>query len=125
MAIDLSNAINCIDVMKRDSVYRGHKIGIIKGSNPDSDNYSDKGLSSHSHYSNGDVVLFREDLHPSNSQITMGEYRDLKQTPTGKVTIEFPLTPERIAEQRAKGSLISVMGTMINVPAKYVEEVII
>ncbi len=38
-------------------------------------------------------------------------------------TIELAMTPEQIAEQKAKGSGLVAIGTMVNVPIGYVKKI--
>ena len=117
--MDLGIAINCIRVMKENRTYRDHKIGRI--------NTPVNGLTSMvsgvPHNPEGKIVLFYDELYPSDSELCMGEYMGTKQRPTGRVTIESPLTQEEIEKQKAKGSLLTTVGTMIGVPRKYVEEI--
>jgi len=111
--IDLSTALSCIETMKRDRIYRGQKVGWLR-----------QGLNGMvTSYSDGEVVLYKEELSPSDAELQMGEFRGMEQRPTGSVTVERPFTPEQISEQRERGSLISTVCTVIGVPQKYVEEV--
>jgi len=117
--IDFTRATNCINIMKRNGTYRGQKIGIVR--------QPLKGLfgilSEVPHHEEGEIVLYTEELEPSNSQMKMGEYQGQEQRPTGRVTVESPLTQAQIDKHKAQGSLIATTGTMINVPAEYIEEV--
>jgi len=111
--IDLTRATNCITVQKQYGTYRGAKVGRIA---EDCDGMLGG-------YREGQIVLFREELHPSDFQMRMGEYMGMEQQPIGRVTIESPLTQEEIEKQRAKGSLLTTIGTMVGVPKGYVEEI--
>ncbi len=112
--IDLSTAMNFISALKERGAYRGEKIGrVVK------DCYGCCGWSLA--YGEGDIVLFREQLPPNSS---LGEYHGMKQEPTGFLTVERPLTQAEIGAQMAKGYLLA-MGTMVGVPADYVEEIIV
>jgi hypothetical protein len=111
--IDLTTALGCIKAQKENRTYGGAKIGRIT--------QECGGMASN--YSAGQIVLFTEELHHSDSQLRMGEYAGMKQQSTGRVTIETPLTPEEIGRQRAQHSLLTTMATMINVPIRYVEEI--
>lgn len=118
--IDLTRAMECIKTMQKYGTYRGHKIGRI---NTPVVNGIDSVISGVPHYNDGQVVIFREELSPSDSEMHMGEYRGMEQKPTGRVTIESPLTQEEIDKMKAKGSLITTIGTMVGVPSRYVEEI--
>jgi len=117
--IDLTEATNCIRVMQENGTYRNHKIGRI--------NIAVNGLTSmisgFPFYREGQIVLFYDELTPSDSELCKGEYRGMEQKPTGRVTIEKPFTQEEIDEQKAKGSPLINTGTIIGVPKKYVEEI--
>ncbi len=111
--IDLTRAIYCIKRMKKEGNYRREKIGIIAKTFP----------GDFSMRQEGDVILFRHHLFPDDSEICMGEYMGMEQKPTGKVTIETPLTKEEIDKRRLEGSFITTIGTMTGVPLKYIHEV--
>ncbi|HEW79159.1 MAG TPA: hypothetical protein ENH34_04235 [Phycisphaerales bacterium] len=117
--IDLIGAINCVRVMKEYGTYESHKIGSI--------HIDVNGLTSMisgvPDYHEGQIVLFRDELHPSDSKLVMGEYRGMEQRPTGKVTIKSPLTQKEIDKQKSKGSLLTTVGVMVGVPRKYIEEI--
>lgn len=93
--IDLSNAINCINVQKENGTYDGQKIGRIAR--------EFNGLVGR--YNPGEVVLFREE-----------EYGDT-------VTIERPKTQKEIDRQKAMSSLLTTDGTIVGVPRGYIEEI--
>jgi hypothetical protein len=113
--IDLTKAINCIRVQKENHTYQGAKVGRIT-----------KDCSGRAtHYSEGRIVLFTEQLSPSNAELRMGEYMGMEQRPTGNVTLEMPLDQHEIDQRKAKGSLITTIGTMVNVSKEYVEEIVI
>lgn len=117
--IDLTIATNCIRVMKENGTYRGQRIGrLVK------DVYGEiSRISGFPEHSEGRIVLFREQLTPSDSELCMGEYMGREQKPTGFVTIEVPLSQEEIEKQRARGSRLITMCTMVGVPVRYVEEI--
>jgi hypothetical protein len=110
--IDLTNALNCIAAQKNNHTYGGARIGMIS--------YNVRCLS---HYRPGEVVLFTPEMSPSDLELQTRDCHGRKQEPNGRVTLEKPLSLERIAEERAKGSLITTMCTCINVPAGYIEEI--
>jgi hypothetical protein len=112
--MDLTAAINCIRVMKEYGTYRDHRVGVLR--TPVSGDASG--------YDKGRVVIYRQELSPSDSEMRMGEYMDRKQKPTGLVTIEIPMTPEEIDKKRAEGFRFTTWGTMICVPEEMVEEII-
>jgi len=110
--LDLRIATECISVMKESGTYRGQRIGILR-----KDVYGLTGrITGFPSDYKGKIVLFREELYPSDSEMRMGEYMGMKQKPTGKVTIESPLSRKWIDENKQKGSLITTIGTMIGVP---------
>ena len=111
--IDLSRATHCIEAMKEIGTFRGEKIGIVV----DTVNGEVAG------YKSGQVVLFREEMTPNDSELCMGEYRGMEQKPTGTLSVATPMSAEEIERQRAKGSGLSTWGAMVNVPKRYVEEV--
>ena len=117
MMLDLTLATNCIRAMKENGTYRGERIGRIKS--------SVHGMVSLicgvPCYIPDQVVLFREELDPSD--FSLGEYRGMEQRPTGRLTVERPLSQEGIDQQRAKGYLLTTVGTMVGVPESYVEEI--
>lgn len=92
--IDFTRARNCLETMKRYGTHRGEKIGIVTTSFPRLG----------SQYTEGEVVLFTEEDDKT-------------------FTVERPLTKEKIAKQKEEGSLITTIGTTINVPRGYIEEV--
>lgn len=111
--IDISKALDCIGAMKKCGTYRNQKIGVLR--------QAFSGMVAN--YSLGDVVLYREELTPSDAELRMGEYAGKEQRPTGRVTVEIPFSQEQIAQQRKRDSLISTIGTIIGVSSRYVEEV--
>lgn len=115
--IDLTQATNVIRVMKEYGNYTGQKIGMIKCNTTSKVSL----VSGVPHYCPGQIVLFREEVEHMNS--SLGEFNGVKSKPTGRVTIESPLCQAEIDKQRAKGSLITTIGVMINVPVGYVEEI--
>ena len=117
--IDLTRAINCIRVMKEYGTYKSHRIGRVHTNV----NRLTSIVSRVPGYHEGQVVLFRDELYPSDSELFMGEYRGMKQRPTGKVTIESPLTQKEIDKQKSKGSLLTTVGMMVEIPRKYIEEI--
>ena len=117
--INLSEAINCIEVMQREEAYKNHKIGIIKKA---VDGVTSLISGIHYHEA-GAVVLFREEIFPTDSQLAMGEYMGRIQKPTGTVTIESPLPQKDIDKQKAQCSLLRTVGTIVGVPKSYVEGV--
>ncbi len=119
--IDLRDAQNCIRIMKENGTYRGQRIGRVK-TNVCGQVSRVSGIPG---YLEGRTVLFYDELHPSDSQLCMGEWKGTKQRPTGTLTIESPLTQEAIDKQRARGSLLTTVGTIVGVPASYIEEIVI
>lgn len=117
--IDLSVARNCIEVMKKYGAYNGQKIGRVDALL----NGLLSLLPGIPDYRGGEIVVFREQLTPSDSELNMGEFIGIEQKPTGRITIESPLTQKEIDEQKAKGSLITTTKVMVNVPRGYVEEI--
>ena len=115
--LDLTIATNCIRIMRENRTYRDHKIGIVK-----SESYDAK-VTSIPGYPIGKVVLFRDELNPSDSQLYIDEYREMKQKTTGRVTIEIPLSQEEIDNRKEKRSLITTMCTMVGVPKSCLEEI--
>ncbi|MBR9683490.1 hypothetical protein GOV03_03030 [Candidatus Woesearchaeota archaeon] len=109
--IDLTTAINCIEAMKENRTYDNHKIGRIK--------VDHTGLT----YRKDQIVLFQEEVSPTDSEMCLGEYQGIEQKLTGKVTIEGPMTLEEINKQRERRSLLTTVGTTIGVPRGYVEEI--
>lgn len=112
--MDLRDAINCIRVQKAYGTYEGAQIGRVVES-----------IDSLVTYRPGNVVLFRREVEPSDSQMQMGEFMGRKQKPTGKVTLETPLSKAELEKERARGSLITTMRTCLSVPERYVEEIIV
>jgi hypothetical protein len=112
--MDLSRATNCIEAMKENGTYRGEKIGIVQ---KDMDNLA--------HYKRGQVVIYREEMTPSDGEMSMGEYMGREQKPRGIITVEIPMSSEDITKQRAKHSLLTTFGCTIRVPEKYIEEVVL
>ena len=119
--IDLSKALNCIQLMKQRGTYEGQKVGILRR------NFYGmvSKLTSVPEHIRGQVVLFRDELEPSDSSLRLGEYAGVEQKRTGTVTIEFPLCQEDIDREVKRKSLIMTTGTAINVPRNMVEEVIL
>ena len=110
--VDLTIATNCIRVMKEYGTYHGERIGRVA-----------KDFSGMvGGYREGEIILFREELDPPIDS-TLGEERGIEPKPTGRITIESPLCRAEINKQRARGSGIITMKTMIGVPARYVEEI--
>ena len=104
--IDLTIARNCIRVQKENETYQGARIGRIA-----------KDCSGMvSGYRAGQIVLFRKELDHELSCARRPRYK-------GTLTIESPLTRKEIEKQRAQGSLITTVGTMVGVPAGYIEEI--
>ena len=114
--IDLTEAINFIRVMKENKTYRNHKIGRI--------NMAVNGLTSEisgfPFYREGQIVLFYDELTPSDSELCRGGYMGIEQKPTGRVTIEKPFI---LGEEKTKGSRLTTIGTIVGVPKEYVEEI--
>lgn len=117
--IDLRTATNCIKAMKEDGSYRNDKIGRIKTDVIGLTSI----ISGVPLYSVGRVVLFHEELFPSDADLCMGEYIGQTQQPTGKVTVESPLTQKEIDKRKAKGLKLMLPGTTVGVPRDYVEEI--
>lgn len=94
--IDITRAQNCIKMMKEYRTYRGEKIGIVTK------------LCSGDvlEYKVGQVVLFTEE---------QGLPRTIK--------IETPMSQEDISKEKERGSLLTTIGTIVSVPAHFVEEV--
>lgn len=92
--IELSQARHCIDEMKRNGTFQGHRIGCL----------TQPCHGEASSMFKGEIVLFRPDE-------------------SGTLTIEYAMAPNAIEEQRKKGSLLTTMGTMVSVPAHYVKEI--
>ena len=90
---DLKRTLDCLEVMREEGSLRDRKAGKI--------NHRVDGLIP---YRVGQIVIYRTE-------------------PKGTVTIESALTQEQIKEEREKGSYISTIGTMVGVPARYVDEV--
>ncbi len=105
--IDLTRAINCISVQKENGTYRKARIGRI----------TEKAIGLPPHYQAGEVVLFYDELTPEDSRL------GIEPKPTGRVTIESPLTQAELDEEGAINSLTTTNRTMIGVPARYVEEI--
>jgi len=100
--IDLRKTINCLNVMKENGTYRGHKIGMIRKDIPTE-------VSSMTCFCNnqrGQVVLYRDGGN-------------------NRLTIEYALTQEEIEKHQNESSLITTIGTVGGVPRKYIEEIII
>lgn len=110
--INLAVARNCLRVMQENGTYENQRIGRVK-------------TAIEGYYREGQIVLFREEVTPSDSELCMGEYAGMEQQPAGTVTVEIPLTQEGIDWHKAKGSLLTTMVTMIEVPEGYIEEIII
>ncbi len=91
--LNLKRAKYCLEVMKRDGIYRDQKIGKI------TEPFERMGPP----YEKNDFVIFTDGGDKT-------------------VTIETPLTKEEIIKNRKEKSLISTFGTIINVPKKFVEE---
>ena len=115
MRLDLRVAVNCINEQKRNGTYDGAKIGIVKDDFPQGIGPS---------YKRGNIILFREYLFPINSELAMGEYIGMKQKLTGKGSVEIPLSKKEIKKQKLKGSLLTTIGTMVNVPLGFIDEVL-
>ncbi|HEA46480.1 MAG TPA: hypothetical protein ENH99_01735 [Candidatus Pacearchaeota archaeon] len=109
---DLSDALNCIEEMKRCGTYGGQKIGRVV------EEFTGQVMG----YSAGEIILYTEELTPSDAELRMGEFRGMEQKPSGRVTIEKPLTPKQISGRIGRGH-IRTMGTIVDVPLKYVEEI--
>ncbi len=90
---NLERAEYCLEVMKRDGIYRAQKIGKI------TETFERLGPL----YKKDDFVIFTDEGDKT-------------------VTIETPLTKEEIIKNRKEKSLISTFGTIINVPRRFVEE---
>lgn len=105
---DLSDALNCIEEMKRCGTYGGQKIGRVV----------EEFTGQVSSYREGNIVLYTPEVGLDSER----ELAGLGQGPTGRVTVETPLTPEQIFGDLGRG-LIRTIGTMIGVPQKYVEEI--
>jgi len=110
--MDLSVALNCLGYLRGHAHGDRYRIGIVKKDIP--------GLCS---YQEGEVVVFRDEMTPSDAEMQMGEYRGRKQKPSGRVTVESPLAQEDIDENRAKGSGILTIKTTVCVPRDRIEEV--
>lgn len=95
--------------MKENRTYRGQKIGRLT-----------QPTRTLNRYETGDIVLFREEIFPEPWQT---DYRGIEPKPTGRVTIETPMSPEWIEREKARGSLLTTIGTVIGVPKNYVEEI--
>ncbi len=105
--------------MRENGTYRDHKIGrILQDVNGEV-----SVISGVPGYTLGQVILFREELEPSDSQLCLGEYRGMKQKLTGRVTIESPMCQSEIDSQRKNGSPLKTIGTMVGVPKSYIEEI--
>ena len=88
--VSLKQTLDCIKTMKGYSTYRDHKIGAVT-----------KALSGMViGYPLGTVVIYSEEKY--------GDGRT--------ITIETAMTQEAIREQKAKGSLLTTVGTMVGVP---------
>lgn len=107
--LDLTDATNCIASMKENRTYRGEKIGRLRE--------SPRTLTP---YREGEIVLFREEIFPEPWQTS---YKGIEPRPTGCVTIEKPMSAEWIAKEKGRGSLLTTIGTVVGVPAGYVEEI--
>jgi len=110
--MDLTSALYVLGLENGRGNPKGLKMGIIK-----------KTIESLSSYNAGEVVLYEICMSPDSSQLQMGEYRGMTPKPTGKVVVHRPLSREEIEKRRAKGDLITCIGTIINVPDSYVEEI--
>ena len=104
--IDLTVARNCIRAQKQSGTYDGARIGRIA--------QDCSGMVSG--YRAGQIVLFRKELDHELSCARRPRYK-------GTLTIESPLTRDEIEKQRARGSLLTTVGTMVGVPEGYVEEI--
>ena len=117
--IDSTDAKNCIAYMRERGTYHGYRIGIVKREL--------RGLvgaiSGFPEYCGGEVVLFREEMTPSDSQIHMGEYMGCEQRPTGIVTIERPVNAAELGSRRIAGLLLVTFCTMVGVPRDCIEEI--
>ena len=116
---DLMEAINCIRAMKGYGTYDGQRIGVI---NHRLTTLTDV-ISGFPVFRKGMIVLFREEMEPTDSQLQMGEYMGMAQRPTGRVTIETPLSFQDIERERLRGSLITTVGLIVDVPGRYVSEI--
>jgi hypothetical protein len=96
MVIDLRDALYCINKMKEYKTYDNEKIGRIK---------EDFG-GMVSSYSAGRIVIFKKEDDKT-------------------LTVEIPYNNEEISKQKEKGSLITTMGTIVGVPKKYIEEILL
>jgi hypothetical protein len=114
----LEDALNCIEIMKKMGIYRGHKIGKINKKVPT----ITSDISGFYDYSPGEIILFREELFPSDGQVQMGEYRGVKQKPSGYLAIEKPMSTEDL-KKRDKKDYITTFCTTVCVPKEYVEEI--
>ena len=85
-------ARQCIEAMKENGTLRNHMIGVVTHSFP----------GEFPTYHKGERVIFRDD----------GD---------NTVTVEKPMTMESINENRAKGSLNTTIGTMVNVPKRLIK----
>jgi len=104
--IDLRIALNCINVQKENGTYHGARIGrIVQDCN---------GMVSG--YRAGQIVLFKKEIDHEISSPHKPKYK-------GTLTIESPLSPEEIAREKRRPSLITTIGTMVGVPQGYVEEI--
>ena len=112
--MDLNVAIKCMESMKENGTYRNERIGIMKRDVP-----TDVPT-----YRQGEVVLFKREFYPLDSQMCLGEYYGMEMKPTGKVTLQSPLSQAEIEKQRAKKSLITTFKTRSGVPAQCIEEII-
>ena len=103
--IDLSTARYCIERMQEKGSYRNQKIGIVK-----KDIFGFVGMIAFTpDYTQGDVVLFTEGHENSK--------------PTGRITMEKPLTSEEIRKNLENDLLIMTHCPMVGVPANLVDEV--
>lgn len=91
--LNLERAEYCLEVMKRDGIYRAQKIGKI------TESFETMGPP----YKKDDFVIFIDEGDKT-------------------VTIETPCTKEEIIKNKKEKSLISTFGTIINVPRRFVEE---
>ncbi len=90
--LEILTALTCLEEMKRNHTYHGQKIGKVK-----------QAIDSIVSYRKGEFVIIERD------------YGD------GKCCIGKPLSIERIRENMLTGSLITTMGTTVNVPLDYIE----
>ena len=117
--LDLSLALNCLEILRGRSGGDQYRIGIVKASI--SGQVSQ--ISGIPNHLAGQIVLFRDEMTPTDGELQMGEYSGMTQKPTGRVTIESPITQAAIDKNISQGSGIVTVGTMVCVPRRYIEEV--